>query len=44
MLFYIFIFYRAAIQAAKNETSKPSIIKIRTVIGYGSTKQGTGTE
>ena len=35
---------RAAIQAAKNETSKPSIIKIRTVIGFGSTKQGTGTK
>ena len=28
--------------AAKAVTDKPSIIKIRTVIGFGSTKQGTG--
>lgn len=34
--------YRNAILAAKKETDKPSIIKIRTVIGYGSAKQGTG--
>ena len=33
---------RAAILAAKAATDKPSIIKIRTVIGFGSTKQGTG--
>lgn len=33
---------RQAIDAAKAETNKPSIIKIRTIIGQGSTKQGTG--
>lgn len=32
---------RAAITAAKAESEKPSMIKIRTVIGHGSTKQGT---
>ena len=31
---------REAIQAAKSVTDKPSIIKIRTAIGYGSAKQG----
>jgi len=31
-----------AIEAAKAETMKPSIIKIRTVIGQGSQKEGTG--
>jgi len=31
----------AAIAAAKAETSKPSIIAVRTVIGYGSPKAGT---
>jgi transketolase len=30
-----------AIQAAKAETSKPSIIAVRTIIGYGSPKAGT---
>lgn len=30
-----------AIKACKAETSKPSIIKLRTTIGYGSLKQGT---
>ena len=34
----------AAILAAKAETAKPSIIKIRTVIGFGSTKAGTGED
>lgn len=29
----------AAVQAAKAETGKPSIIKTKTIIGYGSTKQ-----
>ena len=32
----------AAIDAAKAETNKPSIIKIRTIIGQGSQKEGTG--
>ena len=31
----------AAIEAAKAETSKPSFIAVRTVIGYGSPKAGT---
>ena len=31
----------AAILAAKAETSKPSLIRVRTVIGYGSPKAGT---
>ena len=31
----------AAIRAAKAETTKPSLIKVRTVIGYGSPKAGT---
>jgi transketolase len=31
----------AAIAAAKAETSKPSIISVRTIIGYGSPKAGT---
>ena len=30
-----------AIEAARQEKDKPSLIKIRTVIGYGSTKEGT---
>ncbi|SNT20619.1 transketolase [Granulicella rosea] len=30
-----------AIQNAKNETTRPSLIKVRTVIGYGSPKAGT---
>jgi transketolase len=32
---------RASIAAAKAETNRPSIIKIRTVIGHGSKKGGT---
>ena len=31
----------AAIEAAKAETDKPSLIAVRTVIGYGSPKAGT---
>lgn len=31
----------AAIEAAQKETGKPSIIAVRTVIGYGSPKAGT---
>ena len=31
----------AAIEAAKAETAKPSLIAVRTVIGYGSPKAGT---
>src|SRR5271170_1997435 len=31
----------AAILAAKAETSKPSLIRVRTVIGYGSPRAGT---
>jgi transketolase len=31
----------AAIEAAKNETDRPSLIAVRTVIGYGSPKAGT---
>ncbi|WP_260706359.1 transketolase [Edaphobacter flagellatus] len=31
----------AAIKAAKAETTKPSLIRVRTVIGYGSPKAGT---
>ena len=32
---------RGAILAAKAETTKPSLIRVRTVIGYGSPKAGT---
>jgi transketolase len=32
---------RVAVAAAQAETGRPSIIKIRTIIGFGSTKQGT---
>jgi len=32
---------QAAIEAAKAETGKPSLIAVRTVIGYGSPKAGT---
>ena len=32
---------RKAIEAAKNEKSKPSLIKVRTIIGHGSAKEGT---
>jgi transketolase len=31
----------AAIEAAKAETTRPSLIRVRTVIGYGSPKAGT---
>jgi transketolase len=31
----------AAVEAAQKETTKPSIIAVRTVIGYGSPKAGT---
>jgi transketolase len=31
----------AAIEAAKKETARPSLIAVRTVIGYGSPKAGT---
>jgi transketolase len=31
----------AAIGAAKAEKDRPSIIKVRTTIGFGSKKQGT---
>lgn len=31
----------AAIQQCKEETTKPSIIKLRTTIGYGSLEEGT---
>src|SRR5258707_12072342 len=31
----------AAIKAAKAETTRPSLIRVRTVIGYGSPKAGT---
>ncbi|HEY0222366.1 MAG TPA: transketolase [Lactovum miscens] len=30
-----------AIEAAKKETSRPTIIEVKTIIGYGSPKQGT---
>jgi transketolase len=30
-----------AINKAKKETEKPSIIEVKTIIGYGATKQGT---
>lgn len=30
-----------AIQEAKNNTNQPSLIEVKTVIGYGSSKQGT---
>ena len=30
-----------AIEAAKAETEKPTLIEIKTVIGYGSPNQGT---
>ena len=32
---------RAAVQGAKLVTDRPSLIKIRTIIGFGSKKQGT---
>jgi transketolase len=32
---------RAALEAARAEVSKPSMIKIRTIIGHGSSKEGT---
>lgn len=32
----------AAIKAAQGVTDKPSIIKVRTIIGYGAKLQGTG--
>jgi transketolase len=32
---------RAAIEAAKTETGRPSLIAVRTVIGYGSPRAGT---
>ncbi len=32
---------RAAVEAAKAETGKPTLIGVRTVIGYGSPKAGT---
>ena len=32
---------KAAIEAAKAETGRPSIIAVRTIIGYGSPKAGT---
>ena len=32
---------RAATQAAQAETNRPSIIKVRTIIGHGSSKQGS---
>lgn len=31
-----------AIQQAKKNTSQPTLIRLRTIIGYGSTEQGTG--
>jgi transketolase len=31
----------AALKAAQSETSRPSLIAVRTVIGYGSPKEGT---
>lgn len=32
---------RTALDAAKAETARPSLIKIRTIIGHGSAKEGT---
>ena len=32
---------RAAVEGAKQVTDRPSLIKIRTIIGFGSKKQGT---
>lgn len=32
--------YNAIVQA-QQETSKPTLIKLKTIIGYGSTQQGT---
>lgn len=32
-----------AIECAKNETSKPSIIEVKTIIGFGSKNQGTSS-
>src|SRR5271168_2750536 len=37
----VLVAIEAAILAAKAETSKPSLIRVRTVIGYGSPKAGT---
>jgi transketolase len=31
---------RAAVELAKQTTNKPSLIKVKTTIGFGSTKQG----
>lgn len=31
----------AAIEAAKAETEKPTIIEVKTIIGFGAEKQGT---
>ena len=33
----------AAIEAAKAETDKPSLIEVKTVIGYGAPKEGTSS-
>lgn len=33
---------RVATRLAQQETGRPSIIKVRTIIGHGSAKQGTG--
>lgn len=32
----------AAIAEGKKNTSQPTLIRMRTIIGYGSTEQGTG--
>ena len=32
-----------AVEKAKKETGKPSIIKVKTIIGYGSQKQVRAT-
>lgn len=33
----------AAIEAAKSETDKPTLIEVKTVIGYGAPKEGTSS-
>ena len=33
----------AAIEAAKAETDKPTLIEVKTVIGYGAPKEGTSS-